>query len=154
MPEIKNSLRVLLLLLGLALLFLTGRAYRLIYPSAEDREAVIRALQRDAEELNATLPEMVSDSVRLEATRSGPGNAFQYQLTITDDAVALSIAADPKRMRDLEAQLHARVCARMPLYRERGTIVSYLLKDNAGAPIAEISVNPEDCSYADIHKAL
>ena len=102
-------------------------------------------MERDAARINATLPEMVSEGVRLDKAAAGPGNAFNYIYTVVDDGDARKIAGDKRELDKLKAQLRERVCTVMPAYRENETIVTYSLRDNAGGPVAEISINPKDC---------
>ena len=103
------------------------------------------SLARDAERLNRTLPEMVSEGIRLDKTSAGPGNSFTYIYTVVDDPMAESIPGSGGRLNELRLQLHERVCTMMPEYAENGTVVNYLLKDNSGAILARISVDPKDC---------
>jgi hypothetical protein len=110
-----------------------------------DKTPVSISLEREAEQLNATLPEMVSQNVRLDKTAAGPGNAFGYFYTVVDDDVAKKFADDPSERDKLQAQLRERVCANMPAFRENGVVVSYSVRNNAGATITDISINPKDC---------
>jgi hypothetical protein len=109
------------------------------------RESLSDVLQREAEQLNATLPEMVSQSVRLDKAAAGPGNVFAYFYTIVDDDVAKRMIGNSIELDKLNAQLKERVCTNMPVYRSNGTIVNYSLKDNSGSTIADVSINPKDC---------
>ena len=141
----KNLLAMLALTLALAVIFFTGRYYAGLRPAKVDLGEISLALEREAEELNATLPEMVSENVRLDKATTGPGNALTYFYTIVDDGEAQAIAADVRKTDKLRTQLLQRVCTMMPDYRERGTIVGYTLRNSAGSTIAELSINPRDC---------
>jgi hypothetical protein len=141
----KNLLAILALSLALAVIFFTGRYYASLRPAKVDLGEISLALEREAEELNATLPEMVSENVRLDKATTGPGNALTYFYTIVDEGEARAMASDIRKTDKLRGQLLQRVCTMMPDYRERGTIVGYTLRDPAGSAIAEISVNPRDC---------
>jgi hypothetical protein len=141
----KNLLAILALSLALAVIFFTGRYYASLRPAKVDLGEISLALEREAEELNATLPEMVSENVRLDKATTGPGNALTYFYTIVDEGEARAMASDIRKTDKLRGQLLQRVCTMMPDYRERGTIVGYTLRDPAGSTIAEISVNPRDC---------
>jgi hypothetical protein len=109
------------------------------------KEPISAVLEREAAELNATLPEMVSRSVRLDKAAAGPGNAFAYFYTIVDDDVAKRMSGNSVELDKLKAQLKERVCTNMPAYRENGTIVTYSVKSNAGVTIADVSINPKHC---------
>jgi hypothetical protein len=109
------------------------------------KEPVSVSLEREAEQLNATLPEMVSQNVRLDKTAAGPGNAFGYFYTVVDDDVAKKFADDPTERDKLRAQLRERVCTNMPAFRENGVVVNYSVRNSAGATITDISINPKDC---------
>ena len=141
----KSPLRTLAFALAFAAVFLLGRYVATLNPPHEDSAAISAALEQEAAELNATLPEQVSETVRLDKATAGPGNAFAYVYTIVDAPAARKIKSDPKKSEDLKAQLLERVCTMMPAYRERGTIVSYALRNEAGATLAEIAVDPKDC---------
>jgi len=142
----KNLLALLALFMALAVIFFSGRYYASLRPEKVDLGEISLALEREAEELNATLPEMVSENVRLDKATTGPGNALTYFYTIVDDGEADAVASDIRRKDKLRKQLLQRVCTMMPEYRERGTIVGYTLRNTGGSTIAEISVNPRDCS--------
>jgi hypothetical protein len=141
----KNLLAMLALALALAVIFFSGRYYASQRPGKLDLGEISLALEREAEELNATLPEMVSENVRLDKATTGPGNALTYFYTVVDDNEADAIAADIRKTDKLRAQLLQRVCTMMPEYRERGTVVGYTLRNSIGSTIAEISINPRDC---------
>ena len=141
----KNLLAMLALTLALAVIFFTGRYYSGLRPAKVDLGEISLALEREAEELNATLPEMVSENVRLDKATTGPGNALTYFYTIVDDGEADAVASDIRRKDKLRKQLLQRVCTMMPEYRERGTVVGYTLRNAIGSTIAEISINPRDC---------
>ncbi len=125
-------------------IFLSVRHYR-ISSFYEQNETFFINLADDAERLNATLPEMVSENIRLDKATAGPDNSFHYNYTIVDDDSARKIAGDPEELDKLKMQLKERVCNLMPAYRANGTIVNYALKDNAGAIVADIAINPRDC---------
>jgi hypothetical protein len=125
-------------------IFFSVKFYR-ISSLSEQNETFFINLADDAERLNATLPEMVSENIRLDKATAGPGNSFHYNYTIVDNDAATKIAGDPEELSKLKMQLQERVCDLMPAYRANGTIVNYALRDNAGAVIADISINPRDC---------
>ena len=109
-------------------------------------------LTRDAIELNKTLPEMVSEGVRLDRTSSGPGNAFNYFYTILDDELAHTFVDNPSRLEGIIAQLNVRVCAMMPNYVQSGVAVKYHMKSRIDAVMPTITVNPGDCAATKIGK--
>ncbi len=123
----------------LARYFITGESLEL------NKEPFSVTMEHDAVRLNATLPEMVSEGVRLDKVVAGPGNLFNYLYTVVDDDAAKKIAGDPKELGKLKSQLQERVCTVMPAYRSNNTIVRYLLRHNSGDVIADISINPKDC---------
>jgi hypothetical protein len=141
----KNLLAVVALALALAVIFSSGRYYARLLPEKVDLGEISFALEHEAQLLNETLPEMVSENIRLDKATTGPGNALTYFYTITDDAESKAISKDSRRTDRLRAQLLERVCTMMPEYRERGTVVGYTLRNNAGSTIAEISINPRYC---------
>jgi len=145
MLPVKSATQGIAIALALAVIFLAARRYGAQYFSEPFDEPLSFALGRDAAALNATLPEMVSQGVRLDKAGAGPGNAFNYVYTIVDDAAAAKLLGDPKELESLKAQLRERVCTVMPEYRDNGTVVTYSLKNNAGASIAEIGIDPGDC---------
>lgn len=136
---------VAVLIVAVAAPFMLARYYKNAEYWADTSEAVYSALEREAEELNATLPEMVSEGVLLDKATAGPGNSFNYAYTIVDDDAARGMVENPGKLNDLRKQLHERVCMGMPDLRANGTIVRYSLKDGKGATIADVSINPGDC---------
>ena len=71
----KNLLAMLALALALAVIFFSGRYYASLRPEKMDLGEISLALEREAEELNATLPEMVSGmsgSIRRRRGRATP----------------------------------------------------------------------------------
>ena len=126
-------------------IFLLARYYRMEISTEANDEPLSVTLWRAATQVNDTLPEMVSERVRLDKVTAGPGNSFNYVYTIVDDEAARNLSDHSDKIGELKAQLHDRVCSMMPDYRDNGTIVNYSLNDNSGAPIAAISINPADC---------
>jgi ABC-type transport system substrate-binding protein len=145
MLPVKSATQATALILALAVIFLAARRYGAQYFSEPLDEPLSFALGRDAAALNATLPEMVSQGVRLDKASAGPGNAFSYVYTIVDDAAAAKILGDPKELESLKTQLRERVCTIMPEYRDNGTVVTYTLKNGSGVSIADIAIDPADC---------
>jgi len=142
----KNLLALALMGLTLAVVsFLLGRYSAGFEPRKVDLGSVSLALEREAEELNATLPEMVSENVRLDKATTGPGNALTYFYTIVDDGESARFRQSGHRTDKLREQLKQRVCTMMPEYRERGTIVGYTLRNGAGATMVDISIDPREC---------
>ncbi len=125
--------------------FLLARQTRESLSLDEDPEPFSLALEREAAEVNATLPEMVSEGVRLDNTTAGPGNAFNYNYTVVDDEAARSLVANPEKLAQLKNQLQSRVCLTMPQRRASGAIVRYSLKNNEGKTIADVSIDAGDC---------
>jgi hypothetical protein len=123
----------------LARYFITGESLEL------NTEPFSVTMEHDAARLNATLPEMVSEGVRLDKVAAGPGNLFNYLYTVVDDDAAKKLAGDPKELGKLKSQLQERVCTVMPAYRNNNTIVRYSLRNNSGDVIADVSINPKDC---------
>ncbi|WP_292530941.1 hypothetical protein [Methylocystis sp.] len=111
----------------------------------EDPEPLSLTLEREAAEVNATLPEMVSDGVRLDKATAGPGNAFNYNYTIVDDEAARTLVGNPKKLAQLQTQLQERVCLTMSHRRASGAIIRYSLKDNEGKTIADVAIDAGDC---------
>ncbi len=140
----RAATRTIFLLIFLAGVFLLGKAYRIGGPLSSDASPPFN-LGIEAERLNATLPEMVSEGVRLDETRAGPGNSFAYIYTILDDSRVSDLSPDRTKLEDLGAQLHNRVCVMMPAFREHGVIVTYSFRDGSGKTIAEIKIDPMDC---------
>jgi hypothetical protein len=136
---------VAVLVVAVAAPFMLARYYKNAEYWADGSDVLYAALEREAEELNATLPEMVSEGVLLDKATAGPGNSFHYSYTIVDDDAARGFAENPNKLDGLRKQLHERVCLSMPDLRANGTIVRYALKDNNGAMIADVSINPGDC---------
>ncbi len=128
-----------------AVALLLGIYLRTELSSGSDDGSFAATLSRDAETLNTTLPEMVSEGIRLDRVAAGPGNSFTYNYTVTDQEIAQNISGSGDRLNELRAQLHERVCTMMPDYRENGTLVKYSLRNNDGAIIAEVSINPRGC---------
>lgn len=125
--------------------FLLARQTRESLSIDEDPEPLSLTLEREAAEVNATLPEMVSEGVRLDNTTAGPGNAFNYNYTVVDDEAARSLAASPEKLAQLKTQLQERVCLTMPQRRASGAIIRYSLKNNEGKTIADVSIDAGDC---------
>ncbi len=129
----------------MAAAFLLGRQTRESLSLDEDPEPLSLTLEREAAEVNATLPEMVSEGVRLDNTTAGPGNAFNYNYTIVDDEAARTLVGNPEKLAQLKSQLQERVCMTMPHHRASGAIIRYSLKNNEGKTIADVSVDAGEC---------
>lgn len=140
----KSAMQTIALIIAVAAAFLLARYFKAA-ELAKDPEFLLSSLEEEAAELNATLPEMVSEGVRLDAVTSGPGNAFNYSYTIVDEDAARNMAGNANRLSDLRTQLQERVCATMPDRRANNTIVKYTLRDAKGATIADIAINAGDC---------
>ncbi|MGD9544887.1 MAG: hypothetical protein AB7F41_00470 [Methylocystis sp.] len=125
--------------------FLFARQYRESLSDDEDLAPLSLTLEQEAAEVNATLPEMVSDGVRLDKTTAGPGNIFNYSYTVVDDEAARTLVGNEKKLTELKAQLQERVCLTMPQHRTSGTIIRYSLKDNKGETIADVSIDAGEC---------
>lgn len=128
----------------LAIAYFAGSRLKIDAPSA-DQESVIASLERDAENLNRTLPEMVSEGVRLDATKAGPGNAFTYIYTVIDSMAAKEMFSSEKNIKDLTAQLRNRVCVMMVEYKKNKTTVNYLFKNDLSSIISKITIDPKEC---------
>jgi len=146
MQLVHSPMRLVLLVVALVAIYFAGRFAGRVKEDPPDMGAISFALEHEAAELNATLPEQVSETMRLDKATTGPGNAFTYVYTIVDDDAAKALQRDFVQLNKLKKQLQERVCTMMPEYRARGTIVGYSLRDAAGATLAEITVNPRDCS--------
>ncbi|MGJ0510767.1 hypothetical protein [Methylocystis sp.] len=133
------------LIVIVATAFLLARQYRESLNVDEPLEPLSLALEREAAEVNATLPEMVSEGVRLDKATAGPGNAFNYNYTIVDDEAAKTLIGNAKKLAELKTQLQERVCLTMPNHRSSGAIIRYSLKDNKGEMIADVSIDAGDC---------
>ncbi|MBM3564105.1 MAG: hypothetical protein FJX48_13440 [Alphaproteobacteria bacterium] len=125
--------------------FLLARQTRESLSLDEDPEPLSLTLEREAAEVNATLPEMVSEGVRLDKATAGPGNAFNYVYTIVDDETAQALVANPEKLAQLKTQLQERVCLTMPQRRASGAIIRYSLKNNEGKTIADVSIDAGSC---------
>lgn len=129
----------------MAAAFFLARQTRESLSLDEDPEPLSLTLEREAAEVNATLPEMVSEGVRLDNTTAGPGNAFNYNYTVVDDEAARTLVGNAEKLAQLKTQLQERVCQTMPQHRASGAIIRYSLKDNEGKTIADVSVDAGDC---------
>ncbi|MGA3063050.1 MAG: hypothetical protein ABSD90_07450 [Methylocystis sp.] len=145
MMTAKSALKHVAGVLMFAAIFLLTRYYVTGELLEFNKEPFSVTMEHDAARLNATLPEMVSEGVRLDKAAAGPGNLFNYIYTVVDDDAASKIVADPKELDKLRSQLRERVCTVMPAYRNNNTIVRYSLRNNSGDIIADISINPKDC---------
>jgi hypothetical protein len=141
----KRGVQAIILIVVFAATFGLVRQYRSGAIVDEGKELVSIDLEREAAEVNATLPEMVSEGVRLDEVTAGPGNSFNYRYTILDDDSVKDLSKKSEKLKELEVQLHERVCENMPDFRKNGTVVKYVLRDNAGKVLAEFSINPRDC---------
>ena len=132
-------------LAAVAAAFIGGRYFQKLptYSSGKSSEP---DLSLDSIGLNKTLPEMVSEGVRLDRTSAGPGKAFNYFYTVLDDDQALAISRDPSRIQQVFSQLNERVCAMMPNYVNHGVVVKYHLRNRFGADLPSILVNPAGCN--------
>jgi hypothetical protein len=145
MQLLQGRLRLVLLVLAFGAIFLAGRWAAGLREAPPDMGAISLALEREAAELNATLPEQVSETMRLDEATTGPGNAFTYHYTIVDADAAKELQRNFVKLDELKRQLEQRVCTMMPDYRVRKTVVGYMLRDEAGVALADISVNPQEC---------
>ncbi|MFO1124095.1 MAG: hypothetical protein U1E25_01600 [Methylocystis sp.] len=125
--------------------FFLARQTRESFSLDEDTEPLSLTLEREAAEVNATLPEMVSEGVRLDKATAGPGNAFSYEYTVVDDEAAQALFANPEKLAQLKTQLQERVCRTMPQRRASGAIIRYSLKNNEGKTIADVSIDAGSC---------
>lgn len=128
----------------LAIAYFAGSRLKVDTPPV-DQESVIASLERDAENLNKTLPEIVSEGVRLDATEAGPGNLFTYIYTVIDDQAAKEMFANEKNIKALTAQLKNRVCVMMEDYKKNKTTVNYLFKNDVSEIIYKIAIDPKEC---------
>lgn len=124
--------------------FLGGRHFRNL-PREISKKPEGVDLTLDAAELNKTLPEMVSEGVRLDRTSGGPGNQFHYFYTILDEDQARAIVSVPGRLREIVSQLNERVCGMMPNYVKNGVVVTYHLSSHIDAALPMIVVDPGEC---------
>ncbi len=145
MISIKNIIRAGALVIVLAAIYALARYLRTENYSEEDKGPLFARLELEAAQLNATLPEMVSEGVRLDKATAGPGNAFNYFYTIIDDEAARNMKGNSKKLKELKTQLLQRVCSSMPERRTNGTIVNYAFMNSTGATLTEIAINPRDC---------
>lgn len=130
---------------AVAAAFIAGRCFQNL-PTHSSKKSLEPDLSLDSIGLNKTLPEIVSEGVRLDRTRAGPGKTFNYFYTVLDDDQALAITKDPSRVQQIFSQLNERVCAMMPNYVNHGIVVKYHLKDRAGADLPSIIVDPTGCN--------
>ena len=140
----KWIIRGLLLIVSASAAFYFGTLLRTEKLSAS-QEDILSNLNQNSDLLNKTLPELVSEGVRLDTTIVGPGNSFNYFYTIVDDQTLDGMIKNENNNQYLSKQLFERVCTMMPDYRDNGTIVNYFLNNNAGRVIIKISVEPKDC---------
>ena len=140
----KWIIRGLLLIVSESAAFYFGTLLRTEKLSAS-QEDILSNLNQNSDLLNKTLPELVSEGVRLDTTTVGPGNSFNYFYTIVDDQTLDGMIKNENNNQYLSKQLFERVCTMMPDYRDNGTIVNYFLNNNAGRVIIKISVEPKDC---------
>ena len=128
----------------LAIAYFAGSRLKVDTPPV-DQESVIASLERDAENVNKTLPEIVSQGVRLDATEAGPGNSFTYIYTVIDDQAAKEMVVNEKNIKALTDQLKNRVCVMMEDYKKNKTIVNYLFKNDLSEIIFKITIDPKEC---------
>ncbi len=128
--------------------FLVGR-YLQNTPWEPREKSRIFDLALDATALNKTLPEMVSEGVRLDKTSAGPGKVFNYFYTILDEGQARGLATNPSRLQQIVSQLNERVCIMMPNYVRNGVVVKYYLKNNIVADLPTVVVDPHDCNSSE-----
>jgi hypothetical protein len=140
----KWIIRGLLLIISASAAFYFGKLLRTQKPSIS-HEDILSNLNQNSDLLNKTLPELVSEGVRLDTTTAGPGNSFNYFYTIIDEQTLDGMIKNENHNKYLSRQLFERVCTMMPDYRDNGTIVNYFLKNNTGKIIIKISVEPKDC---------
>lgn len=124
----------------------TGGRYFQNLPTHYSEKSSEPDLSLDSIGLNKTLPEMVSEGVRLDRTSAGPGKTFNYFYTVLDDDQALGISKDPSRIQQIFSQLNERVCAMMPNYVNHGVVVRYYLRNRFGADLSSIMVDPAGCN--------
>ena len=127
------------------LAFIGGRYFQNVHQRSSEFSTV-PDLALDAARLNKTLPEMVSEGVRLDRTSAGPGKIFNYFYTILEDDQARIMTVDPSRVRLIFLQLNERVCAMMPNYVNHGVIVKYHLRNRLGADLPSFTVDSGGCS--------
>ena len=103
MVTAKSALKHVAGVLMFAAIFLLTRYYVTGESLEFNKEPFSVTMEHDAARLNATLPEMVSEGVRLDKAAAGPGNLFNYIYTVVDDDAASKIAADPKELDKLRS---------------------------------------------------
>jgi hypothetical protein len=137
--EMNRAMQLGLAALGLALTLLVARSFR------TGEEPLAPDLARDAERLNATLPEMVSNGVRLDKAMAGPGNVFSYFYTVLYENTARELGDGAAGVSALRTQLKERVCLSMQEYRAHGVVVKYRLRAADGRTLANVSIDPRAC---------
>lgn len=128
----------------LAIAYFAGSRFKVETPPV-DQESVIASLERDAKNLNKTLPEVVSEGIQLDTTEVGPGNSFTYVYTVIDDQAAKEMFGNENNIKALTAQLRNRVCIMMVDYKKNKTIVNYLFKNSLSKIISKINIDPKEC---------
>ena len=151
--QAKVRLAALLVLGGAsALMAFYGGRYIQALPTEFSKKSAGVDLLRDASELNKTLPEMVSEGVRLDRTGAGPGKLFHYYYTILDDDQARTLIDHPSRLKEIISQLNDRVCGMMPNYVQNGVVIKYHLKTRIDASLPDIIVDPGVCALSQTGK--
>ena len=92
--------------------------------------------------LNKSLPKMVDEMTRWDTTSSGPGNVFNYRMTILGQQWQ---SLDREALRTwTESQLaqNYRTKPEMEPMRNLGTVLSYHYSDESGALIFDIEIDP------------
>lgn len=131
---------VVVFIFGTVIVKVVGRVART--STAPDLDTV---LVQTANKMNATLPKMVSEEIRMDTTVAGPGKQFTYFSTLTSQA---SSEIDAQEFYDDNAPvLTKHVCnlaEAQKLFR-KGITFHYVYRGNDGVEVARIAISPEDC---------
>jgi hypothetical protein len=132
----------ILSLIGFAIAFIlvrywiSGDSYDIFGDSFE------RTLQRDAIEINLTLPRIMGNGIRLDKVTTGPGNTIIYNYTLITDEIGITSA---DKLTEFKSTIHDEVCSKLLDLRRNGTLVIYRYKTAQGTDIAEIQIPTRDC---------
>ncbi len=103
-----------------------------------------KALVQIANETNKTLPLMVDNETRLDATIANPGNSFTYSYTL------VNYTKERVNISDLNERVRPQIIAnykshpQMQYFRDHNVELHYQYKDKNEVFITEIVVSPKD----------
>ncbi len=103
-----------------------------------------KVLVRTASGLNATLPMMVDQETRLDATMAGPGKKFLYTFTLINfTKAAVDVGHFQQTMRPKLVASY-RTNPKMKSFRDHNVELVYQYKDKAGEFVCELVITTKD----------